>query len=514
MGGSVGAEGRWKRAYLLACLALTLLVALFNFSRPYSLFADTWEYAATVRAVAENFFHPLNPLLALPGHTSPRFTPYTLLWGAVMKASGLPVFTVMGIAAIANFLLLAGGLYRFVLIQFRREALPIYALLTMLWVWGAGYAQANAYQLEQLLVTLSYVGLFTFAICFHALTSLRRFCDKGRPWDLAAYAILSVLAFVTHPITALFGFASALAMLLAEGRIGRAMLLQVVPVLALGAALAWPYFNYWDVLTKGSSESWFQSPLFSDRWRAVGMSVIGYPLILYYAMRRRHLFLLYGLLLCAFVYVLSRFADVLIGGRFLFFLMVFLHLAIAVYLEEQGLLSWKAMGDSLRGNGLAVVLIFLLIVPAGLSRARGLKVQLGRVLDPPARSYFFLADHLGSTDIVMAEPDDGQILPAITGARVVAQAKGDPLITAEIERRKTDAHRFFAGEASLEERRDLLRRYHATHVLIGPAYSGAPRSSLIADMDRLGRPEAQAGAIVLYRLGGGLASLANPPPPR
>jgi hypothetical protein len=506
-----GAEDRWKRAYLRACLILTALVALFNFSHPYSLFADTWEHAAAVRAVAENFLHPSNPLLALPGSTSPRFTPYTLLWGAVMKMTGLSVFTVMGMAALANFLLLASGLYRFVLRQFRREALPMYALFTMLWVWGAGYAWANAYQLEQLLVTLSYAGLFTFAVSFHALASLRFFCDTGRWRHLTAYAILSALAFVTHPITALFCFASALAMLLAEGGIARALLLQAVPLLALAAALAWPYFNYWDVLTKGSSESWFQTPLFSDPWRATGTSVIGYPLILYYALKRRHLFLLYGLLLCVFGYAFSRVEGILIGGRFLFFLMVFLHLAIAVYLEEQGFLSWKALRDSLRGNGLSMVLIFLLVVPPGLSRVRGLSAQFRRVLDPPARPYFFIENRLASTDVVMAEPDDGQILPAITGARVVAQAKGDPLIQTEIERRKADARRFFADGTSLEDRRQLLRRYHATHVLIHRPQAGAPRPSVFMDMDRLGRREAETRALALYRISAGPASFASPP---
>jgi hypothetical protein len=493
-------EGKWKRVYIWVCIALLPPVVFFAFNRAYSLAADFWLTAAVVQELAGHLLHPENPVLSLPGDTSPRFTPFTVLWGAFMKATGLDLSTVMGTCGLVNFLLLVSGIYRFVRLQFRRERLPVYVLLTMLWVWGTGYHRSNEYYLDFLLMVLPYRGTFAFALCFHALASLRRYCDETRWNQLALYTALSVIVFITHPITPLFGFASALAMLLADGDIRRALLLQAIPAVAFGAALVWPYFDFWNLLALGTTEHWFQTPLFSGRTRVMGMSVIGFPIVAYYALRRKHLFLLYGLFLCLFVYAWSDFHRILIGGRFLYFTMVFLHLAIAVYLDERGLAQPTTIRKSLRGNGLAVMLLFILVAIPGTYRATGLLTRLGQALNPPAESFFFLADHLETSDIVMATPEDGWVIPALTGARVVAPAKGNPLIQDQIEERRADVERFYAGGISVEEGRELLRRYRATHILSSREREEASDPALLDTIKALGTLGAQRGGITLYRV--------------
>jgi hypothetical protein len=150
----------------------------------------------------------------------------------------------------------------------------------MLLVWGKGYAQATAYQLEFLLVSLSYMGIFAFAVCLHALAGLRAYLDGEGRGALAAYGAIMVVVFICHPITAVFGFATAAAMLAEARAWKRGALLQAVPLLALGGALAWPWFDYWAVLTKGSSEAWFQMPLFENRAIALGPLMLAVPLVL------------------------------------------------------------------------------------------------------------------------------------------------------------------------------------------------------------------------------------------
>jgi len=485
---------------VIACLVLLPFVCLFGFTRPFAMDADIWEYAATVREISVHPLHPQNPLLALPGDTSPRFTPYTIAWGLFMRATGLPLFPVMGVAALANFLLLVTGLWCFASRQFRSPALPLYALAAMLLVWGKGYAQATAYHLEFFLVSLSYIGVFTFAICLHALASLRAWLDGEGRGALAGYAALAVIAFVCHPITALFGFIAAAALLADARAWKRGALVQAVPLLALGGALAWPYFDYWAVLTKGSSESWFQMPLFEDRLRALGPLLLGVPLVLVQAFARRRFFVFYGALICFGAYAISDVLDIRIGGRFLIFTAFFLHLAIALTLEEAAVLrggTWRTPG---RRRRIAAALVLVLFIPALPWRVLGLRRQIDRVARPPVGALWTLDRSLHAGDIVMTDPAAGYVLPAITGARVVAQAKGNPLIQAEIERRRADAWRFFHEPMMPEERREMLRKYGATHVLIDRRQAGGSDASLARALSALADVVRAGEGITLYRV--------------
>jgi len=498
-----------NRTYLIVCLILLPLAAFFSFCRPWTVSADVWETAATIRAVSDDILHPTNPLLDLPGETSPRFTPYTVFWGAMMRRTGMGLFTVVGIAGIANWLLFVTGLGRFVRRQFRSHTLPAYVLVTMLVVWGTGYAEANGYQLALFLHALPLVAIFAYGICFHALASLRAYLDSRQWPELLLYALLSIITFVTHPITAAFGFVAAVAMLLAEADFKRAILFQAVPLLALGAALLWPYFDYLLVLTKGSTEAWYECYLFSGQFKALGAAIVGIPVTLYYGLKKRHLFIVYGLAFCLLIYLMSWAVRIQIGSRFILFAAIFLHLAIASYLHEHNILRWRNLTPSLKSRGFAVVLVLILLIPALWYRAREMKWMIVHVYDPPfrlhtydspARPFFFLSDHLGPSDVVMADDTTGWAIPAITGAKLAAQLKGNPLISAEVSRRRDDARAFLMEELSLEERHRLLRKYHVTHILLDRSQSHKWDPSLIRDMPSLGRQEAGQGVIVLYRL--------------
>ena len=462
--------------------------------------ADVWEYAATVREVSVRFLHPQNPLLALPGNTSPRFTPYTIGWGLFMRATALPVFSVMGAAALVNFLLLTTGLWRLTTRQLRNPAAPLCALAAMLLVWGRGYAQATSYQLEFLLVSLSYIGIFAFALCLHALASLRAWLDGAGRGALGTTAAILVVASICHPITALFGFAGAAAMLIEARAWKRGALLAAVPLLAIAGMLAWPYFDYWKVLTKGSSEAWFEMPLFENRARALGPLLLAMPLVLDQGLRRKRWFVPLGALICLGAYALSEWRDIRIGGRFLIFTAFFLHLGIALALAEAAAFrraTWRTPG---RGRVIAAALILVFFLPALPWRVLGLRGQIDRLRHPPAGALWRLDRDLHEGDIVMTDPVTGYLLPAITGARVVAQAKGNPLIQPEIERRRADARRFFHEPMTPGERRKMLRRYGATHVLIDGRQVPAPDPSLRSALPAIAEQVTARDAVTLYRL--------------
>ncbi|MBI5058772.1 hypothetical protein HZB60_03190 [candidate division KSB1 bacterium] len=500
----------WRnRPYLYASLALVALALFYNLIRPWGMEEDYWETTAAVRAVAEHPLHPVNPLIGLGEHTSPRFVPYTIVWGVFMRLTGLDQLTVMLFAALTNLVILLSGVYRFVSRQWRRTDLPLYALGAMLLLWGKGYTQANAYQLELLLVSLPFTGIFAFAVCFHALASLRSYLDERRWSGLLGFALLSVIVFISHPITALFAFAGGFAMLLAERRWGQVIGLQAVPLLALGAALVWPYFDYWTVLFKGSTESWFYMPMFSNRPLAIGTAFVGAPVLAYFAWRREQLFLVYAAILCGIAYLVSDVLQVLIGARFLFWMMVYVQIAVAIFALDRGLLKWSRLRESLRGDGLVFILVFVVLLPCLAFRVNELRkyAMLGiredqsgepstRVADP----FFFLAQSLKPHEIVMADLISGWPVPAISGARLVAQAKGNPLMQPEIERRRRDVLAFYETPLTLEQRSRTLRQYQCTHILWSDLEAEHWDARLRGQLDTLGERVVSAGPVTLYRV--------------
>jgi hypothetical protein len=500
---------RVERSYIIVCLILLPLAVFFSLVRPWGQTADLWETAAAVRAVAQNFAHPQNPLLDLPGSTSPRFTPYTLFWGAVMSGSGLSVLAVMALAGISNFLLFVTGLFRFVSRITRAGILPTYMLLIMLIVWGTGYGEANGYQLRLFFETLPYVGIFAYGVTFHAVGYLRKFLDFQRPRDVAFYTLLMAIVFVTHPITAAFGFVAAVAMLMAERDWRKLVLMQGVPLLALIAALMWPYFDYWKVLTRGSGEAWFVAPLFQNQVEALGSALVGIPIVVYYALKQRHPFVVYGLVLCLVVYFMSYVFQILIGSRFLLFAVFFMHLAIAVYLYEHGMHRRRHLEGWLSSHGYLLIIVFVVFVPGMWNRAHELAKHVRRMYDPPAhfhayvspvRPSFFLKDQLAERNVVLADDSTAWVVPAITGAKIVSQQKGDPLITAEINVRRQSVQAFLYRPISTRERVAIIRRYRVTHILLDENRANEWNETLLRDLELVAAPQARRGNLSLYRV--------------
>jgi hypothetical protein len=423
--------------------------------------------------------------------------------------TGLGILATMGIAGLTNFFIFVFGLYRFVYKQFNSRSLPAYVLFAMLVIWGTGYNWANAYHLEMFLTCLPYVGFFAFAVGFHALYYLNCYCENNRWRDLLLYTLLSVMAFVTHPITGAFCFVGALSLLLKYMVFKRTLLLQGVPLLALVVCLIWPYFNYWDVFTRGTTNNWFETPLFSNQVSALGGLLIGLPISVSYALQRKHGFVICGLILCCCIYAISGGLGILIGGRFIFFVAFFLHLATALYLSQNCVLSVRAMRMSLRTDGMVMVLACLLIVPSGICRVREMGKQLSCVIDrpftvhnyqSPVSDYSFLLDYLSESDVVLTRASEGGIVPAITGARLVASQRLNPLIRDEICRRKADAEAFFTGELSLEERIGLIAKYNVTYILINMADKDSWASSLENHLRIIGMALAGTDKMILYRV--------------
>ena len=380
---------RWNKSYLIFCLVFLPFVVFFAFCKPWEITYDLWITAAAVRELSINFFHPSNPIIDLPGYSSPRFVPYTMIWGLFKNITHLNIFTTMGIAAVTNYFIFIVGLYRFVSKQFKNDSLPVYTFFVMLLIWGTGYGWANAYRLEMFLINLPYVGFFNFGLSLNALYYLVCYCEKNKRYDLLLYSLLSIIAFNNHTISGLFCFVAAFAVLLTNVNFKKLILLQSIPLLAFGISLFWPYFSYWDIFIKGTTEVWFKTRLFSHQSRALGLLIVGLPIIIYYALKRKYLLLLYGFLLCSFIYLFSAFRHIFIGGRFIFFIAFFLHLAMSLFLREHNMLNVKKIVESFRTNGLIMVFVFTIFIPSIMNRTEEMKLHLKRTVDKPFKIHTY-----------------------------------------------------------------------------------------------------------------------------
>ena len=494
--------------YLAVCFLFSPLVVFFSLAKPWGLETDFWDTAAAVRELSVRPFHPSHPLLSLPAQFSPRFNPYTLFWGLIKQATRLDIFTTMGLAGITNFVIFMTGLFLFVSDKFKNRSLPVYAFLTMLWVWGSGYGHSNAYHLEMLLITLPYASFFAFGLSLNALYFLNRYITGSRWHDLLFYAATSALAFVSHPVTGCFCYLAALAVLLENGNWKTLISLQGVPLLALGGALLWPYFSYWDLFTKNSVITTLRSPLFSRQIQALGPALIGVPIVIFYASRKRYSFILIGLVLCSLFYGFSFLGNIQIGARFILFAVFFLHLGIALYLAEAKVSRLSELQKSFHADGALLFLLFVLLVipvPFRVGGMAGLLFPDGHIrlhgYASPVKPYLFLSRHLTGGDVVLASDwQEGFLLPAITGCRIIEPRNSFTLLIKEESlQRKKDVAAFFQGPLTLEERIEFLRRYRATHILVDLKDEPSWHVSFKESLGVIGTEIARDGAVILYR---------------
>ena len=497
-----------KSVYVFLSLALIVIGVPYAMPRPWTIYADVWEQVAAMREFARHPSNPLNPLLALPGETSVRFTPYTLMWGMAARLFGWSTFTLLPVVAAVNLLLIVTGIWRLSISCFENRWLPTVWLVAMLWIWGKGYGQSNAYQLQMLLYTAPYIATFAYGLSFHALASLSQFLRTRGMLQLVAYTMLTVITFLSHPITAAFLIVAAGSMLLPTKSPKLIVGLQVVPLLCVVSAVVWPYFDYWHVLTSGSSESWFTTPHFESQFAALGPAVGGLLVVVYFVVKRRHPFVVLGAILCALIYAASYFLGILIGGRFILFGAIFLHLALALYVVEDGPRLLNGLRERRVADILAIAVLAVLVLWGARYRQRDVR-DLGGSVAQWVRSGFslhgrdvmsfeFLDGKLIPTDVLLAPSEYGLILPAITGAKVVAHIHGNPLMNDDLNQRCEAADGYYALQ-NREERERVLERYSATCVLYDKP---ADTWELSREMDFPANesPAAEGERFALYRV--------------
>ena len=191
------------------------------------------------------------------------------------------------------------------------------------------------------------------------------------------------------------------------------------------------------------------------------------------------------------------------GSRFLLYGAIFLHIAIALFLAENWPEWWRKPRRYWKLG--FVLLIFLPSLPFRAAEAGQVAADFGHLVlgiprhESVAERFDFLSRVLSPSAVVMAEEEAGWPVPAVSGAKIVWQQKGNPLITPELNQRKEDAIAFFRRPLSLDERRALLKRYHVTHILLETWWHDRWDRSFFEQLPELATLDSTRGFLALYK---------------
>jgi len=102
------------RTYLIFSLGILILFIPCAFQViPWFEWSDGCEHAAAVRELEHSLVNPLNPHLALPGETSPRYVPSIVMMALVQTIVRCDIFTLLSFFSLVSFVALAVGIYFF-----------------------------------------------------------------------------------------------------------------------------------------------------------------------------------------------------------------------------------------------------------------------------------------------------------------------------------------------------------------------------------------------------------------
>ena len=522
------------RGYACAAGVIALIVIAVSMSGrqgPLIELYDYGEHVASIRELAARPLEPHNPLLAGGGPTL-RYTPYIMLLAALVRFAGLSLPAVVTLASAGSFLLFAAGLYYFSRDYFKDEKMPLYALLVLLFCWGKPFGYSNEYCLRFFCYTAFYPSMVAFGASLAGLSVLLRYVRSGRAAYCGWYALWAAALFATHPLTGSFFFVAALVMVLAESRsVLRHLAGYAAGVaLALALALLWPWYSFADAVALSTTAPWydFKDYLYGSGtiFRA-GPALLGIPVLVYLLKKGTNRFVSWGGLACAGVYAAGGLVDVYLLDRYIFFSIFFLHTALAWHLRQIDLLSIGTLkqlpgpfssGAAARTCWAVVLCCCVLYQAAKLGcEQAGFEVNFTQrpMLQPytnPADAYRGIRDLVREGDVVLSDPLTAWLVPAFTGAKIVALYHNNPMVDGN-ERRKEDVRRFYEPQTTLSERRGILRSYGVTHVLLNrdrmrDSFVNRVRnyrrlyalsSPLLEDMSVLGRTVFESSTLILFQ---------------
>jgi len=260
----------------MLCLAILLLAVSQAVKQEWGINLDIWEHAAAARQLGADPLHPGHPIFNVD-EPHQFYSPYALALGLIARISGLSIVTVLAAAGLANLLLFTAALWLFVDRLLKRRQAATYALLFVLFLWGANaWTFSGFFHFRILPFVLPYPATFAAALVLLTLWIHLRFLASGNPRYLIPELLLTTVVLLTHPVdivvlaTGMVGLTASAS----GGQLTRRMLLMLATLaLATLLAMLWPYFSLVDLLL-GSDNQLYREQVNADD-RNMYVAVLG-----------------------------------------------------------------------------------------------------------------------------------------------------------------------------------------------------------------------------------------------
>ncbi|WP_206305699.1 hypothetical protein [Actinacidiphila soli] len=430
--------------------------------------ADFGQHAAAIERVKADWLHPANPLLDIPGHGSPYFTPYTVALGLLAKATGLAGWEVLKACGPLNLAVVVTGIAAFTRTLSARRWAPVLALAAFVLLWGPVHMEWSGFLgLQSLIRGVTYPSALAVGLTFHLWALTARHARPGPrpgPWVYAGVGILYGLVVLIHPITALGTGIGMAALLVGRQRRWNRTATErwaLAAAVAFAVAAWWPYFSVF-ALAGDATVDRIHRPLYGDLWGWYGLALAGLPALVWRARRDLLDPLVVMFVLGCGVAAYGWLSGHYTYGRIFGVLLVPLQFSLAVELADVP--RWTPWHR-------------LLVPLAAVAACTGLVAQAGAVVPqryepvalqrvPHWPSYRWAADRIPVGDTVLAH---GYVpthaLPAY-GVFLVAPTWPDPSTAAAVRLRRQDSVRaYFAAGVTPTDRSRIARTYHAKWVL-------------------------------------------------
>ncbi|MER7402224.1 hypothetical protein ABT373_06925 [Streptomyces sp. NPDC000070] len=447
-----------------AAALVVLLLVLVIVRLPWA--GDLGMHAATVQRLRHDLVDPGNPLVDADT-PSPYYSPWMLVLGCVARVSGLSVFVVLRLGALAGLALLLSGVWRYVRTLSGHRAAPALAVLSLLFLWGTVlFNWSGFYGLNSLALTVSYPSVFALGLAFHLWAWLGRAVhgDSDRGWSVwLGLGALWAVILLCHQFSGVVATLGAVATVVAA-RPGRVVWIRLGGGLVLGLVvlLLWPYYDFFSLFGAGGDLESVHRPLYDDlvgRYWLVLLGVVALgarwwrdrwdPLVLFFVL---------GVVVVAVGGLSGHWSWGRALPAALIPAQVAVAVAVAVEVGEAGRrgarVGWAcALGAALAvGAWTQVGTVGYVVRPGDLPEAVAEKYRR------PWEGYHWMTPWVKYGDVVMARAGRAARQIPAYGAYTVAPGYPDFFLPDE-GRRGAAVRRYFAEGTSGRERGEILREY-------------------------------------------------------
>lgn len=472
-----------RRVFAVTAISYLSLAALafFVFRPTTQLYiTDYWEHRAIVMEVIRHGIRLEDPIYA-EGAGSRQFTPWSLLLGYLARWTGIGADGALAVGAFLASALFVTGIHAFARIYYARPWAPAVLMAVLTCGWGLPpLIWTGFHSLRSQLHSNYYPASFVFALTFMIWALAVRVLRGGRAAVMAAgtLAVLCAIAFITHPLNAMFMLLGAAGLAVLERGPSMRRRILVFASLAVGvlATTWWPWFDPLALGRAGAARGqatfnnfpFFFHPLFVVGELAPLWLVLFVLPAQFREFRTRMPVIALGVISAAFV--VGGILDVSVSHRFLAYVALTLQLMLVwlildridgqapAPLDRVTDTGWRVMGIAALALCIAQVALAVqqLAMPWALA-------DRPRPVRPVGKEAQAIAAWLPVQARVLGFDSAALVLPAF-GVRVAAFPRPMPL-SPDDAARQADYRRFFSLHTNACERRAIAVRWGVTHVV-------------------------------------------------